>query len=113
MAVRVGAGAAGRGSTVAAAALTGGEGGTVLAPGVGTAIGAVGGVVVAWAADWWMKKRFKEKVTNECNQMLEEMQKKLWNDPSQGLALSFSQAITVTREGHETALRTIITGDNQ
>lgn len=113
MAIRVATGAAARGSAVAAAAVSGGGGGTALAPGVGTAIGVVGGIVVGEAVDWWMKKKFKEKVTNECNQILDDMQKSLWNDPSQGLALSFGQAMKVTRECHEKALRTIITGDDQ
>jgi hypothetical protein len=113
MAIRVATWAAARGSTVSAGALTGGEGGTVLAPGVGTAVGAVGGIVVAWAVDWWMEKRFKEKVTSQCNQILDDMEKNLWNDPSQGLALSFGQAVKVSRECHEKALRTIITGNDK
>jgi hypothetical protein len=113
MAIRVATSVAARGSTVAGGVLAGGEGGTVLAPGVGTAVGAVGGIVAAWAVDWWMEKKFKEKVTNECNRILDDMEKNLWNDPSQGLALSFGQAIQVTRECHEKALRTIITGDDK
>lgn len=113
MATRVATWAAARGSTVAGGAVVGGQGGTVLAPGVGTAAGAVGGIIAAWAVDWWTEKKFKEKVTQECNQILDDMEKNLWNDPSQGLALSFGQAIQLTRECHEKALRKIITGDDK
>ncbi|MGA2862944.1 MAG: hypothetical protein ABSF95_00485 [Verrucomicrobiota bacterium] len=111
MAARVATGAAARGSSVAAGAVAGGEGGTLVTPGVGTAIGIVGGIVVGWAVDWWMESRFKEKVTNECNQILNDMEKSLWNDPNQGLASSFGQAVKITHKCHETALRKIITGD--
>ena len=113
MAVRVAAWAAARGSTVAAGAVEGGAGGTALAPGVGTTVGIAGGIVAGWAVQWWMEKQFKEKVASECNQILDDMEKSLWNDPRQGLAMSFGQAITVTRECHQKALRTIITGEDK
>ncbi|MEI6394530.1 MAG: hypothetical protein WCT12_25915 [Verrucomicrobiota bacterium] len=113
MAARVASGAAVRGSAVAAGVLVGGEGGTVLAPGVGTAIGITGGIIVGCAVDWWMEKRFKEKVTGECNQILADMEKALWADASQGLEGTFTRAIKTTRECHEIALRKIITGDTK
>ena len=110
MATRVATGAAARGSAVAAGAIAGGEGGTIITPGVGTAIGIVGGIVVGGAVDWWMEGRFKEKVTNECTQILNDMEESLWNDPKQGLASAFDQTVKANREAHETALRKIITG---
>jgi hypothetical protein len=114
MAVGVAKKAAAGGSTVAAEAIVeGGAGGTVLAPGVGTAIGLAGGIVVGGAVQWWMENKFKEKVASECNQILDDMEENLWNDPRQGLEMSFGQAITVTRECHQKALRKIITGEDK
>ena len=57
-----------------------------------------------------MEGRFKEKVTNECTQILNDMEESLWNDPKQGLASAFDQTVKANREAHETALRKIITG---
>ena len=110
MTARVAAGAATTGSTVAADVLVGGAGGTVLEPGVGTAIGIVGGIIVGCAVDWWMEKNFKQKVTTECNQMLAEMEKDLWSNGSEGLESKLKEAVTVSRACHETALRQIIIG---
>jgi hypothetical protein len=112
MIARVATGAATRGSTVAASLIAGGGGGS-LAPGVGTAIGIAGGIVVGGAVDWWLESRFKKEVTDECNQILNDMEKSLWEDSNQGLAASFDQAVKVTRECHETALRKIIVGDEK
>jgi hypothetical protein len=108
MAVRVAAGAAVRGSAVATGAVAGGEGGTMLTPGVGTAIGVVGGLIAGWGVDWWTEKEFKEQVTNECNEMLSGMEEALWSDPAEGLGAGFSRSIRITRECHEAALRKMI-----
>jgi hypothetical protein len=113
MAARVATGAAARGSAVAAGALTGGGGGTAITPGVGTAIGLAGGIVVGSAVDWWMEGRFKAKVTGECNQILSHMEEALWNDGAQGLENAFTKAITATRECHEVAMQKVITGGAQ
>lgn len=111
MAARVAAGAATKGSTVAAGAVFGGEGGTVLTPGVGTAVGVVAGIVVGFAVDWWMEKQFSEKVINECNQILNQMEESLWNNPSEGLALSLTRAVDVTRECNGASIKKIIVGE--
>ena len=102
--------AAAGGSAMAAGALEGGAGGTLIEPGVGTAIGVVGGIIVGAVLDWGMDARFKQKVTDECNDMLIKMKKALWNEPTKGLASSFNQVVKCTRQGHETVLRKIIIG---
>ena len=112
MAVRVAAGAAVRGSAMATGAVAGGEGGTMFTPGVGTAIGVVGGLIAGWGVDWWTEKEFKEQVANECNEMLSGMEEALWGDPAEGLEAAFSRSISITRECHETALRKMITGED-
>lgn len=59
--------------------------------------------------DWWTEKEFKEQVTHECNEMLSGMEEALWGDPAEGLEAGFSRSIRITRECHETALRKMIT----
>lgn len=111
LATRIATGAAARGSAVAAGALTGGGGGTALAPGVGTAIGIAGGIVVGCAVDLWMQKRFKEKVTDECNAILTDMETVLWSDPQHGLEAEFTKVISTGDQCHQAALRKIIMGE--
>ncbi len=111
IAARVATGAAVRGSAVAGGAVAGGEGGGLFAPGVGTAIGVVGGIIVGFAVDWWTEKRFKEKVTGECNTMLADMEHALWTHETEGLGHSFTRTIQTIRECHKTALRKVITGE--
>ena len=113
MTARVASGAAARGSAVAAGALVGGEGGTMLEPGVGTAIGVIGGIIVGGAVDWWTEKSFKEKVTAECNQILMEMENNLWNNGSDGLGGAFDETNKATRECHNVALQKVICGDSK
>ena len=113
MAARIAAGAVAEGSAVAAGVVLGGEGGTIITPGVGTAVGVAAGIVLGFAVDWWAARNFEEKVTRECNGMLNDMQVSLWSDPDRGLAISFDQVVTITRQCHETALRKIITGGDK
>lgn len=112
MATRLATGAAARGSLVAASALAAGGTGTAVGP-MGTAIGVGVGLLAGILIESWIDKRYEAKVTNELNQMLTDMEESLWNDPNQGLASSFAQAVKTTRDCHETVLRKIITGDEK
>jgi len=99
------------GSAVAAGALEGGAGGTVLEPGVGTAVGVVGGIAVGWVVSWWTEREFNEKVTNECDKILNEMNAFIWNDSKKGLASIFDECLTMNRTSHEIVLRKLIAGE--
>lgn len=64
-AVRLAGGAMASGGAAATAVAAGGTGGTAVAPGVGTAIGVVGGFVVGAVVDWWMTDKFEAQVKSE------------------------------------------------
>lgn len=64
-AARLAGGALASGGAAATAVAAGGTGGTVVAPGVGTAIGVVGGFVVGAVVDWWMTDKFEAQVKVE------------------------------------------------
>ncbi len=64
-AARMAGGAMISGGTAASAVAAGGVGGTAVAPGVGTAVGVVGGFVVGAVVDWWMTEKFEGEVKQE------------------------------------------------
>ena len=69
-AARLATGAIAAGGTTVAAATVGGTGGTAIAPGIGTAVGLAGGLVVGAVVDWWMTDEFEEKVTAQVREFL-------------------------------------------
>lgn len=71
-ATRLASGAAASGGAAGVAVAAGGTGGTAIAPGVGTAIGIVGGFVVGAVVDWWMTDEFEEKVNGQCRDYLSQ-----------------------------------------
>ncbi len=98
------------GGATAAGGVGGGAAGTAAEPGGGTAIGIVAGLVVGAVVDVWMERGFKEKITAECNTVLEKMHSMLWSDSKEGLQFRFSEAVESVRDCHAATLKKIITG---
>lgn len=79
---------------------------------VGSVAGPVGiaaGLAVGLAIDVWMERRFKEKVTGECNQILRAMQVEVWQEQKR----QFELLIKTTRSIHEEALKKVILGGTE
>ena len=74
VAAAVAATAATEGGATAGGAARGGGGGSAGGP-IGTAVGFGVGLVVGVAVDWWMSSRFKGKLTNQLNSMIDETEK--------------------------------------
>ena len=82
------------GGVTMTAASAGGSVGTTIKRGVGTLVCASAGLVVGLAADWWMKKTFKQKLTSECEQLLSQVRDEIVGSPeSPGLKQAFVDAI--------------------
>ena len=67
------------------------------------------GLAVGLAIDVWMERRFKEKVTGECNQILRAMQVEVWQEQKR----QFELLIKTTRSIHEEALKKVILGGTE
>lgn len=91
-AARMATSAAASGGAAASAAAVGGAGGTLITPGVGTAIGLAGGFIAGAAVDWWMTAEFEQKIAGQCRSFLQATRDSLITGP-QGLeALLVSEA---------------------
>lgn len=95
------------GGATATGAAAGGASGFVLGPG-GTVIGIAAGIVVGVVTDWWLTKRFEQRLTAECEQLLSQIQGQIWigNQDSPGLQQVFMDSIATLQEAKELALRT-------
>lgn len=83
-AARLAGGAMASGGAAATAVAAGGTGGTVVAPGVGTAVGVVGGFLVGAVVDWWMTDQFEADVKRDVFAFLTQTRTTLITGP-QGL----------------------------
>jgi hypothetical protein len=83
-AARLAGGAMASGGAAATAVAAGGTGGTAVAPGVGTAIGVVGGFLVGAVVDWWMTAEFEATVKTDVLNFLSQTRATLVTGP-QGL----------------------------
>lgn len=99
-AARLAGSAAASGGAAATAVAAGGTGGTVLAPGVGTAIGVVGGFVVGAVVDWWMTDKFEAQVKIEVLTFLQKTRNALVGGP-QGMETLLRQQVNATSEAWE------------
>ena len=80
-ATRLAGGAMASGGAAATAVATGGAGGTVIAPGIGTAVGVVGGFLVGAVVDWWMTAEFEAKVKADVTAFLTQTRSTLISGP--------------------------------
>ncbi len=83
-AARLAGGAMASGGAAATAVAAGGTGGTAVAPGVGTAVGVVGGFLVGAVVDWWMTDQFEADVKLDVMAFLAQTRATLISGP-QGL----------------------------
>lgn len=83
-AARLAGGAMASGGAAATAVAAGGTGGTAIAPGVGTAVGVVGGFLVGAVVDWWMTEEFEATVKQDVLAFLTQTRATLVSGP-QGL----------------------------
>ena len=81
---RLAGGAMASGGAAATAVAAGGTGGTAIAPGVGTAVGVVGGFLVGAVVDWWMTEEFEATVKQDVLAFLTQTRATLISGP-QGL----------------------------
>ena len=81
-AARLAGGAMASGGAAATAVAAGGTGGTVVAPGVGTAVGVVGGFLVGAVVDWWMTDQFEEEVKQDVLAFLAQTRTTLISGPA-------------------------------
>jgi hypothetical protein len=98
------------GGATGAGAVAGGTGGVALGPG-GTVIGIAAGIVAGVVTDWWLTRKFEQKLTRECEQLLSQIQDQIWfgNQDAPGLKQAFMHAITALQETKELALRRSLT----
>lgn len=99
-AARLAGSAAVSGGAAATAVAAGGTGGTVLAPGVGTAIGVVGGFVVGAVVDWWMTDKFEAQVKTEVLTFLRNTRNALVAGP-QGMESLLRQQVNASSDAWE------------
>ncbi len=83
-AARLAGGAMASGGAAATAVAAGGTGGTAVAPGVGTAVGVVGGFLIGAVVDWWMTDEFEAVVKQDVLAFLTQTRASLISGP-QGL----------------------------
>src|SRR4029078_11007379 len=79
----------------AAGAVTGGGGGSLAGP-AGTVIGAAVGIGVGVVVDWWMSKRFEEKMTTQLNNFFDTLTTALVegkDGDNKGLKQSLNEAV--------------------
>ena len=81
-AARLAGGAMASGGAAATAVAAGGTGGTVVAPGVGTAVGVVGGFLVGAVVDWWMTEEFEATVKQDVLTFLAQTRTTLISGPA-------------------------------
>ncbi len=81
-AARLAGGAMVSGGAAATAVAAGGAGGTAVAPGVGTAVGVVGGFLVGAVVDWWMTEEFEATVKQDVLAFLAQTRSTLISGPS-------------------------------
>jgi hypothetical protein len=98
------------GGATATGAAAGGAGGSVLGPG-GTVIGIAAGIVVGVVTDWWLTQKFEQRLTNECELLLSQIQDQIWigNQDSPGLQKVLMEAIATLQKAKELALRASLT----
>jgi hypothetical protein len=91
-------------------AAAGGASGSVLGPG-GTVIGIAAGIVVGVVTDWWLTKKFEQRLANECEQLLSQIQDQIWigTQDSPGLKQVFMDSIATLEKAKEVAFRTSLT----
>lgn len=80
-AARLAGGAMASGGAAATAVAAGGTGGTAVAPGVGTAVGVVGGFLIGAVVDWWMTDEFKATVKQDVLAFLTQTRTTLVSGP--------------------------------
>jgi hypothetical protein len=115
VAAAVAATAATEGGATAGGAALGGGGGSAGGP-VGTAVGFGVGLVVGVAVDWWMSSRFKEKLTNQLNAMIDETEKSVieGRDGQPGLRVSLDKACEALGGAYKQSLyERIVTGGSK
>ena len=78
---RLAGGAMVSGGAAATAVAAGGTGGTAVAPGVGTAVGVVGGFLVGAVVDWWMTDEFEATVKKDVLVFLTQTRSTLVSGP--------------------------------
>jgi len=81
-AARLAGGAMASGGAAATAVAAGGTGGTAVAPGVGTAVGVVGGFLVGAVVDWWMTDEFEATVKADVLAFLTQTKATLISGPA-------------------------------
>ena len=98
------------GGATGTGAAAGGAGGSVLGPG-GTVIGIAVGLVVGVVTDWWLTKKFAQRLTVECEQLLSQIQAQIWigSQDSPGLKQVFIDSIATLQEVKALALRANLT----
>jgi hypothetical protein len=94
------------GGATGSGAAAGGAGGSLLGPG-GTVIGIAAGIVVGVVTDWWLTRKFEQRLTGECEQLLSQIQDQIWigNQDSPGLEPVFMDSIATLQKAKELALR--------
>ncbi|MES2705403.1 MAG: hypothetical protein V4726_02260 [Verrucomicrobiota bacterium] len=102
-AARLAGGALASGGAAATAVAAGGTGGTMVAPGVGTAIGVVGGFVVGAVVDWWMTDKFEARVKAEVLTFLSGTRQALVSGP-QGIEALLKAQVDQTSSAWERAV---------
>lgn len=103
--------AAGGGATAGGAA-SGSAVGSLGGP-VGTAIGVGVGLVVGVIVDWWMTERFKERLANDLNTYLDELQAGLLDgtENDAGLKTTLNQFVDDLSDAQDTVVRrTLVEG---
>ena len=102
--------AAASGGATGTSAAAGGAGGAALGP-VGTVIGVAAGIVVGLVTDWWMTKKFAQKLTGECEQLLSQVRDQILvgSTESPGLKQAFIDAIATLQQAEASALRAGLT----
>jgi hypothetical protein len=81
-AARLAGGAMASSGAAATAVAAGGAGGTAVVPGVGTAVGVVGGFLVGALVDWWMTDEFEATVKSDVLAFLSQTRSALVSGPS-------------------------------
>lgn len=80
-AARLAGGAMASSGAAATAVAAGGAGGTAVVPGVGTAVGVVGGFLVGAVVDWWMTDEFEATVKTDVLAFLSQTRSALVSGP--------------------------------
>jgi hypothetical protein len=93
------------GGATAGGATTGGGVGSFGGP-AGTVIGVGVGIAVGAAVDWWMSKRFEEKLVEKCNAYLDSLRDLILDgtDSAPGLEAAMRGGIAVTAATQRTAI---------